>query len=187
MTSTPNATDISFERLLRHAAGEPDDIIDRALAESRELRNVYEKVSRMVRIKRRAGPRPVATNSNWLERRVIDATPSDAAAAPSLKLVFDSFAANALALRSTSTRDIRFLRYDGEFSVEIQVKPDGRGAELRGQISPCDATSGGILIPQGCIEHEFAVAEDGTFRLSCLNGDAVDIDFGPARIVDLPL
>ncbi len=192
MTPATGEADLSFDRLLRYATGRRDESLEAAMEASPDLRELADQLSRMVSISRRSTTGmelPVA--GSWFQRQLLadDGTPIPPTAL--LKLVFDSWSGEATALRAVATQDVRFLRYDGEFSVELQVRTDGGSTEIRGQVTPHRAATWGVLVPNGHIEREFRIAEDGTFVVGDLPAQPIeldlDLDFGSARITDLTL
>ncbi len=180
--------DLSFEALLRHAAGRRDPKIASAIEASPELKELAAKLSRMVQLSRRNEDDGRSSPERQYFRRLApDDGRAPVSASPSLQLAFDSRAGNAAALRSIATRDVRFMRYEGEYSVELQIRADSGGTEVRGQVSPHGAATWGIIIPGGSLEREFSIAQDGTFVVRGLHRECVEIDFGSARIAELTL
>ncbi|HEX5137880.1 MAG TPA: hypothetical protein VFY93_12965 [Planctomycetota bacterium] len=104
--------------------------------------------------------------------------------APSfLQLVFDSFLkpATAEAIRAGALSS-RFLRFSGDVTVELEIREGGRGAEVRGQISPGNFAPEVVAI-SGKTRRRAKVGEDGTFVLRNLPRKTVEFRIGNTRAV----
>jgi hypothetical protein len=105
-------------------------------------------------------------------------------AAPSfLQLVFDSFLkpATAEAIRAGAL-DSRFLRFSGDVTMELEVKEGGRGADVRGQISPADFAAEVVAV-SGKTRRRAKVGADGTFVLKNVPRKTVELRVGNTRAV----
>jgi hypothetical protein len=105
-------------------------------------------------------------------------------AAPSfLQLVFDSFMkpATAEAIRAGALES-RFLRFSGDVTLELEVKEGGRGAEIRGQLTPANYAPEVVAI-SGKTRRRAKVGADGTFALRNVPRKTVEIRVGSTRAV----
>jgi anti-sigma factor RsiW len=102
-----------------------------------------------------------------------------------LRCVLDSLLRPAPALRNMGTA-ARYLRFEGDVTVELQVTPQRRGVELRGQITPADFTEE-IIVTSGKARRRASVKPDGTFVFRSLSRGKVDVQMGDGFIRDLEL
>ena len=160
-----------FALLDRLAAGEtlPDT------ADARKARRLFLAGRRAI-----AAPQP----SKKLMRRAMrvyrDARKQ---ARPStLRLVLDSLAAPAPALRAGTMKQDRFLRFEGDITVEIAVAARGSTLQIRGQVSPRNA-AGFVTIGAKTVR----VRADGTFVIRGVRRGPTEIIVGAARITGLTL
>ena len=102
-----------------------------------------------------------------------------------LRLVLDTLLRPAPALRAAGTA-ARYLRFEGDMTVELQVTPRNRGVELRGQITPADAASE-VIARSAKARRRAPVQRDGTFVFRSLPLRRVDLRFGAGLIRDLEL
>ncbi len=100
-----------------------------------------------------------------------------------LRLVLDTLLRPAPALRAAGTA-VRYLRFDGDVTVELQVAPQKRGVELRGQITPADAASEVIALSAKA-RRRARVEKDGTFVFRSLPRQKMDLQIGAGFIRDL--
>jgi anti-sigma factor RsiW len=102
-----------------------------------------------------------------------------------LRLVLDTLLRPAPALRAPGTA-ARYLRFEGDVTVELQVSPQTRGVELRGQITPADAASEVIAL-SGKARRRARIEKDGTFVFRALPRRKMDLQVGAGFIRDLEL
>lgn len=105
-----------------------------------------------------------------------------------LRLVLDTLLRPAPALRAAGAAGTaaRYLRFEGDMTVELQVTPRNRGVELRGQITPADAASE-VIARSAKARRRAPVQRDGTFVFRSLPLRRVDLRFGAGLIRDLEL
>jgi hypothetical protein len=108
-----------------------------------------------------------------------------------LRLVVDSFQGMALAVRREGGSSVRFLKFEGKIVVELQVSPDARGLELRGQVTvPHDPAQRelaedaaiSIGLTAGSRERAGTVAADGTFVFRNVPRGAISLRVLDSRI-----
>ena len=102
-----------------------------------------------------------------------------------LRLVLDSFLKPAPALRTAGTA-ARYLRFEGEVTVELQIAPRKRGVELRGQITPAGFASEVIALSARA-RLRAPVEKDGTFVFRSLPRRKLDLQIGTEFLRDLEL
>ena len=102
-----------------------------------------------------------------------------------LRLVLDSLLKAAPALRAAGTAT-RYLRFEGDVTLELQVAPRKHGVELRGQITPADAASE-VTVLSTKVQRRVRVQEDGTFVFRLVSRRKVDLQIGDVFIRDLEL
>jgi hypothetical protein len=103
-----------------------------------------------------------------------------------LRLVFDSWAQASLAVRAGSQPTRRFLRFEGDVSVDVQVTPAERGVEVRGQLDPSDSATAILLRSEGR-ERSANVASDGTFVLRRVSSGTYTLVVGDLTLEGLDL
>jgi hypothetical protein len=103
-----------------------------------------------------------------------------------LRLVLDSLAGAAPvpALRARAART-RFLRFEGEVTVEVEVSVARRGLDVRGQVTPRGDAAEVRL--RGRRVRRAAVAADGTFVVRGVSPGPVVLEVGRLRTEGLVL
>ena len=122
----------NFGTLLNHLAGRG------SLADSSALDSeMAQAAQRLIDAGRRATT--AAKPSNRLQKRALrifrDHHRPESALSAVLRLVVDSLQGMAPAVRRAGGSSVRFLKFEGSIVVELQVSPDARGLELRGQVT----------------------------------------------------
>ncbi|MFQ5843949.1 MAG: hypothetical protein ACE5JG_03075 [Planctomycetota bacterium] len=140
---------------------------------------------RLVAAGRRAAAAPRL--SGRARRRALRVFREQVRPAPSLlRLVVDSWLRAAPALRAGARAPARYLRFEGEVQVEIQVTAGARGRDLRGQLTPPDFAPEVVAVA-GRTRRRAPVAGDGTFLLRGVPRRTVELQIGRASIRDLEL
>jgi len=174
--------DPSFARILDHLAGREDAAVARFLAGEPE---VAERARRLLDAGRRAmrAPQP----SRKALRRAARIFSRRETPRPSvLGLVLDSLLRPAPALRTAATQRVRFLRFEGEAKVELQIAPVHGGVELRGQVTPADFSVEVVVRWDGG-QRKGKVDSNGTFHFARLPRRTVDLEIGAATIRGLEM
>ena len=153
----------NFASLLDHFAGRGKQL-DAAILES----DLARAAQRLVETGRRATT--AAKLSKRTKKRALrifrEHHLPESALGSMLRLVLDSFQGMTPALRRGSAASIRFLKFEGAAVVELQVAPDTRGLEIRGQITApgrIESTTVAIRLTAGGRDRLGTVAENGTF------------------------
>jgi hypothetical protein len=76
----------------------------------------------------------------------------------------------------------RFLRFEGERTVEVQATPRDRGLEIRGQVTPPAGIDAVTLRADGRTRTA-PVDESGLFVFRRVRAGRIELDFGVARVV----
>jgi hypothetical protein len=103
-----------------------------------------------------------------------------------LRLVLDTLLRPAPALRTTRAAPTRFLRYEGEVTVEIQLGAGSRGVDLLGQLTPAThAREVEAIWDAG--RRRARIDDEGVFRLRNLPRREIELRIGTTRITGLRL
>jgi len=169
-----------FALLLDHVAGREDPEVAVHILGCAECSAAAARARRLLEAGRRAMAEPKP--SRRAMKLAMKAFRGEAA--PSfLQVVFDSFLkpATAEAIRAGALTS-RFLRFSGDVTLELEIKEGGRGAEVRGQITPADFAPEVVAI-LGKTRRRAKVGEDGTFVLKNMPRKTVELRIGNTRVV----
>jgi len=169
-----------FAQLLDHVAGREDQEVAVHILGCGACASAAAGARRLLEAGRRAMAEPKP--SRRAMKLAMQAFRGEGA--PSfLQLIFDSFLrpATAEAIRAGALAS-RFLRFSGEVTVELEIKEGGRGAEVRGQLTPPDYAPEVILVC-GKTRRRAKVSADGTFVLKNVPRKTVEIRVGNTRAV----
>ena len=179
-----SVTHVGLASLFDHLAGRDDPRVVRHLTDCPPCAARAAWASRLIAAGRRAGsaPRP---SRRALARAASIFRRHHRAPQPSvLQLVLDSLLRPAPALRAATAAPTRFLRYEGEATLELQITPVGRRVELRGQVTPADVASE-VVLRAGTVRRRRKLAADGTFVIRAVPRGEVEIEVGPVRVAGL--
>jgi len=180
---TPHAT---LAALLDHLARGPDSQVEEHVATCARCAAEADRARRLLAAGRRAAAAPMPPQ-RVLRKALLAFRGARRADAPSyLALVLDSLLRPAPALRAAGAQTSRFLRYEGDLVVEIEVTPGTGGTELRGQLTPPDYADEVTLVC-GRVTRRAAVGPEGTFVLRRVPRRAVEMRIGKSRITGLEL
>lgn len=180
----------NFGSLLDGLAGR-GDAVDPAELDSERMRELAMCAQRLIDAGRRATS--VTSMSARARKRALrifrEHHRPENAMGSILRLVLDSFQGMTPALRRAGGSSTRFLKFEGDIVVELQVAPDSRGVELRGQVT-APGQPEGVSIPVrltvGNRERVGKVDPDGTFVFRNVARGAVTLHVLGARVeVDL--
>lgn len=100
------------------------------------------------------------------------------------RLAFDSFLEALPALRATAASS-RFLRFEGEATLELEVREGARGTELRGQVTP-PGFAPEVTVTQGGRSRSASLDAQGVFLVRGLRPGGIEMRLGEHRVlVDL--
>ena len=177
---------VTFLALMDHCSGRTDPAVDAHTGSCARCTAVATEARRIVEAGRRAAAAPRLTRRG-LQRALAVFREAQTKRRPSLLgLVFDSLASPAPALRSHAPALNRFLRFEGEVAVEIEVSAAARGVDLRGQLTPPDFCAE-VVVAAGKVSRRARVAPDGTFVLRAVPRRKIDLTLGTSRIAELDL
>ena len=173
----------SFAAILDHLAGHEPRGVAAHLARCGPCAPRAAEAARLLAAGRRAhdAPRPGA---RLLRRAVGIFRAHRRGESPGLlRLVLDSWLQPAPALR-TGTARARFLRFEGEVVVEMQLTVEAGRVEVRGQLTPPDFAAEVVAIARARRKRA-KVGGDGTFLLRGLPRTRLDFEIGTTRIRDV--
>jgi len=104
-----------------------------------------------------------------------------------LHLVLDSLLRPVPAVRSTAATPPRYLRYDGQITVELQLTAGSRGIDLHGQLTPPDYAREVEVCAGDRVLRRARVGVQGHFEMTNLPRREVEVRIGEARIGRLRL
>jgi len=168
---------VSFPVLLDHLAGREDPAVASHVASCTACAALATAGRRLLAAGRSALAAPRPTRRALRRAQQIF---KEAQAKPRgtwLTLVLDSLARPAPALRQKGKGPVRFLRFEGDVTVELSVTPGARGLDVRGQILPADFAAEVVLDGK----RRASVDAEGTFVLRGVPRRRVELRIGPAR------
>lgn len=175
----------SLLALFDHAAGRSDASLRAHLASCERCAAPAAGARRVVEIGRRAlaGPRPARRHMRAAIRAFRQARENWGNSL--LKLVLDSMLrpAPAPALRAGASPP-RFLRYEGEVTVELQITSAARGVSLLGCVSPPDRADE-VILTAGSTQRRTLVDKTGMFALRRVPRRELELRIGSALITGL--
>ena len=183
MTVEPMTQHPAFAALLDLAAGRGTEPVRGHVAACAHCRRLHENVERLVAAGRRARPVSLSTRARRRVQRIF--RDHFRPKVSLLDLVLDSLWRPAPALR-TAAAPARFLRFEGDVQVELEITPSRRGVDLRGQLTPAGYAREVLLTVAGK-RRRARVAADGTFLLRGVPRREVQLEIGAARIEGLHL
>jgi hypothetical protein len=175
----------SFADLMDHLAGRPDARVAAHLEACPACAEAAAAAARVIAAGRRAATAPAPTKRALKRAGRIFRDARRAEAPGLLELVFDSFLKPVAAVRSGAAA-ARFLRYEGDVTVEIEVREGVRGRDLRGQLTP-KGYAKEVTLVAGRVRRRARVEPDGTFVLRAVPRGEAELRIGPARVAHLDL
>jgi hypothetical protein len=175
---------VSFARLLDHLAGREDPAVQKRMDDATVPAETVQAALRLLEAGRRAvaASVPSARLRKRATRVFREARAPEARPGGLLRLVIDNVLRPAPALRTGAAAAARFLRFEGERTVELQATPRERGLELRGQVTPAHGIDTATLRAGGRTRTA-PVDESGLFVFRRVRAGRIELDFGVARIV----
>ncbi|MHC4957759.1 MAG: hypothetical protein ACYTGN_05235 [Planctomycetota bacterium] len=165
-----------LERLARSPGDvPPEDLSDDEARRARRLLEAARRAAEAPELSRRA------------RKAALKAFRAESAPDPGrLCLVFDSWAQAGQPVRTSAQPVRRFLRFEGNVSVDMQVTPAERGVDVRGHVDPANATPAVILRCEGR-ERSATVSPDGTFVLRRVSNGIYTLLVGRLRFEGIQL
>ncbi|MDH3591562.1 MAG: hypothetical protein OER88_06770 [Planctomycetota bacterium] len=102
----------------------------------------------------------------------------------SLQLVLDTLLGPIPSVRSRAVAPARFLRFSGDWTLELRISRGARGLTIHGQVLPAGRVDS-VAARSGKTTRRASIGDDGTFVLKNLAARPWTLDFGPAGQVEI--